>query len=115
MWELRAALEEDIQDQDILAFKLAVAGEWIIHAGQAIYIHITMEPTKEENKVLKPGPLYEGKSKLDLERWEFWKKRLTEISKVASGESATRSAALVEKINDLESKAFKPSDERYAS
>lgn len=114
-WELRAALEEEIKDQAILEFKLAVAEEWIVHAGQALYIHVTMEPADEESTTMKPGPLYNGKAKLDLERWGFWKNRLTDLAKEGSGEIATRSAAVVEKIDTIESKAFQPSHSRFAS
>ncbi|KAJ6166964.1 hypothetical protein N7470_002411 [Penicillium chermesinum] len=115
VWELRAALEEEIQDQDVLAFRLAVAEQWIVHAGQAIYIHVTMEPAEEESRTMKPGPLYEGKAKLDLERWGFWKNRLAELGKQSSGSIATQSTSLLDSFDDIESRAFKPSDERYVA
>jgi hypothetical protein len=78
LWELRAALEEPC-DGLALECNVAVATEWIIHAGKPLYASaVTIEEDNDHSKAAN-GPFYEGNDMLCLERWRFWKWRFGEL------------------------------------
>ncbi|OJJ50303.1 hypothetical protein ASPZODRAFT_128923 [Penicilliopsis zonata CBS 506.65] len=80
MWELQAALEEEYKDQAIADCNVTVACEWIVHSGDYIFEQIGNADGQSEQ-----GPLYSGPPGLCLERWNFWKRRLREMSQLVSG------------------------------
>ncbi|CAI6081807.1 unnamed protein product [Clonostachys chloroleuca] len=59
--------------------KIWAGTEWIIHCGRRIFKAVTSKDSPE-NTIPDPGPLLGDIPKQSNERWEFWKKRLTQIA-----------------------------------
>lgn len=81
IWQLRMTLEEPPVKGPAMACRLRVATEWVIHCANAIFDEINSKEELDESlaRTLRTGPLYEGKTPLSIERWDFWKKRFSEI------------------------------------
>ncbi|KAB2569556.1 hypothetical protein DBV05_g11770 [Lasiodiplodia theobromae] len=81
IWQLRITLEEPPVKGPAMACRLRVATEWVIHCADAIFDEINSKEELDESlaRALRTGPLYEGKPPLSIERWDFWKKRFSEI------------------------------------
>ncbi|KAL2151406.1 hypothetical protein VTH82DRAFT_6504 [Thermothelomyces myriococcoides] len=82
-WEIRAALEKS-PPQDAAAFecKLWVATEWFTRCGQLLYKDISSAEPLDDRELtsIATGPLCEGVHPRSLERWKFWRSRLTELA-----------------------------------
>lgn len=104
IWMLRDALEDDIpQEQIVRDCYVSVVNEWITHAGQTIYRQLSEKELSEQQKrVTKGGKLYHGKAGLCTERWEFWKQRLAEISKLVSRELQPVAWAAADRMGQIE-------------
>lgn len=107
VWELRAVLET--QPPTTPAARdaaLAMACEWITHAGEELHAHGRRARTLDsvEERVLAPGKLFAGgKPGLSDERWRFWRERLGALGAGAgSGEMKVRVQRAVDKMNELE-------------
>ncbi|KAI1409448.1 hypothetical protein F5Y13DRAFT_181956 [Hypoxylon sp. FL1857] len=85
IWQLRMALEEPPLKGPAMSCRLWVASEWIIHCANLIFEEIgsTNEPDESTARALGPGPLYDGKEILGRERWEFWKRKFSELNNEA--------------------------------
>ncbi|CAG9989568.1 unnamed protein product [Clonostachys byssicola] len=59
--------------------KIWTGTEWIIHCGRRIFKAVASKDSPE-NTIPDPGPLLGDIPKQSIERWEFWKKRLTQIA-----------------------------------
>lgn len=93
VWELRSALEEEV-DEDTLEYRISIVKEWILHAGTRIFEEArTMY--SDDSDVLKPGSLYKGPPGLNLQRWNFWKTRLATISRQSPGAVSIRAEAIL--------------------
>lgn len=59
-----------------------VASEWIIHCAGPIFqdMNSKEEPDESTARSLRTGPLCNDKQPLSVERWEFWKKRFSELA-----------------------------------
>jgi hypothetical protein len=84
-WEIRVALEDPIAETKLLLnCRVWVASEWIFRCGKALFQHLTKpkdDPSDTPIATEVTGPLYgEGLPPWTLERWEFWKKRLTTMA-----------------------------------
>ncbi|KAK0647223.1 hypothetical protein DIS24_g7919 [Lasiodiplodia hormozganensis] len=81
IWQLRMTLEEPPVKGPAMACRLRVAAEWVIHCADAIFEEMNSKEELDESlaRALRTGPLYEGKPPLSIERWDFWKKRFSEI------------------------------------
>ncbi|KAH7304230.1 hypothetical protein B0I35DRAFT_484525 [Stachybotrys elegans] len=81
IWEIRQALEDPVTDPKILLnCSLWVSSEWIIRCNMPLFQLMTLpkDPGDEPISTEFTGPLYgEGLPPWTLDRWEFWKKRLT--------------------------------------
>ena len=99
VWMLRDALEEDTgkkaggaRDRD-----LVVAAVYIEYAGPLLAEAVVRTPnpslSKEDERLLRAGPLYAGQAGLQSDRWLFWLRRFREEAERASGDEA-RSLAL---------------------
>jgi len=82
VWQLRAALEEQ-QGKDsrpATECRLWVASEWIIQCAGPIFkeMNSKAELDEYEARVHRTGSLC-GSEPLSIERWEFWRKRFSEL------------------------------------
>ncbi|CEJ53947.1 hypothetical protein PMG11_00278 [Penicillium brasilianum] len=104
IWMLRDALEEDVpQEQIVRDCYISVVNEWITHAGQTIYRQLSDKDLSEQQKrVTKGGTLYHGKDGLCAERWEFWKQRLAEISKLVSKDLQPVAWSAADRMSQIE-------------
>ncbi|KAF4504763.1 hypothetical protein G6O67_008172 [Ophiocordyceps sinensis] len=109
IWELRAALEEQLPSASPTSAKdasLATACEWIMHAGEALHGKSleTQSLDEMEKRALKPGKLLNNSmSGLSDERWIFWRERVGTLGAGAgSGELKERAQKAVEKMKGLE-------------
>ncbi|RYO79241.1 hypothetical protein DL764_010039 [Monosporascus ibericus] len=99
VWMLRDALEEDTSAKapNALNRDLVAASMYIEYAGPILAESIvrTPDPTlsKEDERPLRAGPLYDGKAGLRSDRWLFWLKRFREQAEKATTDEA-RSLAL---------------------
>ncbi|KEY70464.1 hypothetical protein S7711_11589 [Stachybotrys chartarum IBT 7711] len=85
IWEIRKALEDPVTDTKILLnCRVWVASEWILRCNKALFQHMTLpkkDSSEEPIETESTGPLYgEGLPPWTLDRWGFWKKRLTTIA-----------------------------------
>lgn len=109
IWELRAALEEQLPEASPTTAKdasLATACEWIMHAGDALHEQGLRPQSLDsmEERALKPGKLFgSATSGLSAERWSFWRKRMGELcAEVGSAEVKERAQKAVDKMKALE-------------
>jgi hypothetical protein len=97
VWQLREALEKDIQATlEESKQAVVVAAEWIKQCGSVIWerwiVHFD-DSDYEEDSSVGAGPLYEGRTGLCPERWQFWKQRFGAISELENLDAGTRSVA----------------------
>ncbi|KAK3986162.1 hypothetical protein QBC44DRAFT_224933, partial [Cladorrhinum sp. PSN332] len=85
-WQLASALETrppSSQDPAVLDCKLWAATEWLIRCGGVLYKHISFKGHLDEQTIVSipTGPLCEGLEipVRSLERWNFWRLRLTQL------------------------------------
>ncbi|KAM0252878.1 hypothetical protein ACHAQJ_007508 [Trichoderma viride] len=105
LWELRDRLEEPLPSEQARDTHLTTASEWITHAGKVLYDEARKGAQLDEEKVqsLRPGSLLEGGSSGFSEaRWNFWKKKLEELSVGASAEAKKRTDKALEVMKSLE-------------
>ncbi|KAF3393942.1 hypothetical protein F1880_004895 [Penicillium rolfsii] len=104
IWMLRDALEDDLpQEQIVRDCYISVVNEWITHAGQTIYRQLSEKELSEQQKrVTRGGKLYQGKAGLCAERWEFWKRRVGEISSLVSTELQPVALDAAQRMGDIE-------------
>lgn len=79
---------------------VAVASEWLIHAGPAILKQCLLDKSKEldtdARRSLKAGTYFLGRPGFNLERWGFWKRRLVELRLAVSEEVTARVGLAIE-------------------
>ncbi|KAI5458918.1 hypothetical protein BGZ63DRAFT_455783 [Mariannaea sp. PMI_226] len=97
IWQLQEALEEPpAEEQSLTDCRVWVASEWIIRCTNLL--HEVMHDKREiDLAAKKPGTLCNDVPPQSIERWEFWKKRLSEIVADPSSwglETATTKKAL---------------------
>lgn len=83
-WMIPPGLETPPEDVVEFEIKLWVATEWLITGGPFMYREMTStQPLYEEEKMTTaPGPLCKDLPGLSLERWAFWRSRLSELAKM---------------------------------
>jgi len=99
IWQLRKGLEEYLAEDLRSDFqspvpavdsKVAVACEWLIHAGPTILEESLLESQgllaldEDRRKSLRAGPVFSGHPGFNIERWGFWKRRLWKLRGVVS-------------------------------
>ncbi len=93
IWELRNGLEEDEHDMGptpVTNTRVLIASEWIVQSGQrllreSLLNYLSTEPEDATHgSPYRGGSLYSGTKGFGLERWGFWKRRLTESRKDVS-------------------------------
>lgn len=98
VWQLREALENDIDPKsEVFKNCLAVAAEWIKQSGSFIWerwVADFEDSDYKEDSQVGPQPLYTGRTGLCPERWNFWKHRFGEISKLEGLDDARRAVAV---------------------
>jgi hypothetical protein len=104
IWMLRDALEDDLpQEQIVRDCYISVVSEWITHAGQTIYRQLSdKELSEQQKRVTRGGKLYHGKAGLCIERWEFWKQRVGEISTLVSTELQPVALDAAQRMGEIE-------------
>ncbi|KAJ5156937.1 uncharacterized protein N7482_008037 [Penicillium canariense] len=104
IWMMRDALEEEPpQEQIVLDCYIAVVVQWITHAGETIFSQLSDQDLSEQQKrVTKGGSLYHGKDGLCPERWEFWRQRAGEVSKLVSKDLQPIALAAAERMSQIE-------------
>lgn len=82
-WEMPLGLETAPEDVIEFELKLWVATEWLIRGAPFMYRQMTStRPLDEEEKrTTAPGPLCKDVPGVSLQRWAFWRWRLSEIAK----------------------------------
>jgi hypothetical protein len=102
IWELRDTFEEDVDEVE-LATRVTIALEWISQAGSVLFDKFRNATAENSDGTsIKPGKLYKGSSSTTLERWAFWKQRLSEIGTKKGGVIATETLAAVRIMEDIE-------------
>ncbi|KAI0378644.1 hypothetical protein F5Y04DRAFT_142704 [Hypomontagnella monticulosa] len=107
IWQLRVALEEPPLKGPLLECQLWVASEWIIYCADLIFEDVNSKEELNEAmaRVLRRGSLCADKPPLGIERWEFWKKRFSDLSADADslGLNSTLSERMTEALKKMES------------
>ncbi|KAI1497439.1 hypothetical protein F5X99DRAFT_396908 [Biscogniauxia marginata] len=106
IWMLRTALEEEIVTDNTKGFDrdLMTAAVHIIYAGPVLVNLLAARPDPaldaSEQRVLRGGALFHGRSGLVRERWDFWTARFRELAGKTTMEEAKalalRAARLME-------------------
>jgi len=87
IWELRNGLEENEHDMGPVSTRVLIASEWILQSGrrllqESLLNSLSTEPEDATHgSPYRGGSLYSGAKGFGLERWGFWKRRLTELRK----------------------------------
>ncbi|KAK4142477.1 uncharacterized protein C8A04DRAFT_29926 [Dichotomopilus funicola] len=83
VWQLRKALEWPLDDsKDITECQLWVASEWLIHCAGPIFKEMSSNPPDldpSDAGSFRTGPLCDAEP-LSVERWQFWRKRLSDVA-----------------------------------
>ncbi|KAI0100921.1 hypothetical protein GGR51DRAFT_563801 [Nemania sp. FL0031] len=95
IWQLREALEEPPTKGLAQECRLWVACEWIIRCSGIIYRHMNLR--RRDKRALGTGSLCRGVRHFRIDRWNFWKKRLAEIT--ADAENLELGNAILERIS----------------
>ncbi|KAI1079784.1 hypothetical protein F5B20DRAFT_542408 [Whalleya microplaca] len=100
IWQLRTALEEPPERGSTMECRVWAASEWLIQCANVILDEMDSKEELDEStaRAIKTGPLFDGNPPLSVERWEFWRKRLSEISNDTS--SLELDSAISERISD---------------
>ena len=77
-WAIRDALEEPVVKGPLLDCRVWVASEWIYNCNGLIRQYLASEELTQGSRE-HTGPLAENISPRSLQRWDFWRKRLTEL------------------------------------
>lgn len=98
-WQLRSALEEELDKGPVLDSRLWTATEWVLFCGEIVVEYMAYEEELDEAlaRALATGPLCFDVNPRSVERVEFWKKRLLEVS--AEKEALGLSAELTERVS----------------
>lgn len=90
IWQLREALEELPVEGPPMECRLWVASEWIIHCADLLLEQMSSKEEIDEGtaRALSIGALCKVERPLSLERWEFWKQRLSELAADAETDTA---------------------------
>jgi hypothetical protein len=105
IWSLRDALEQDGASAAAQDGAVAVAHEWIVHAGKVLLEKSRSggELSKVDQKALAAGKLFGGEPGLTVQRWNFWKQRLETLAKGDGGADAkARAQTAVDTMKTLE-------------
>lgn len=78
LWALREALEGDIpwSPASPPEYTIPIAHAWIAYAGDTL-----IKLVDDRVAAGKGGSLWQGQSGFCMDRWQFWKKRLDQLSK----------------------------------
>jgi len=95
IWQLRKGLEDDLTQAkgdcspaDAVDNRVAVASEWLIHAGPALLQLCLLDRQdldEDLRRSARVGVHFHGHPGFNLERWGFWKRRLEELHSTGSG------------------------------
>ncbi|KAI1753022.1 hypothetical protein F4782DRAFT_529747 [Xylaria castorea] len=95
IWMLRDALEQDAAstgEGGDVDRALKTAAVYIEYAGATLVQKLALQPEPQldetQQRMLKGGELWEGKSGLTVDRWKFWGKRFREQAENATGQEA---------------------------
>ncbi|KAL8912921.1 MAG: hypothetical protein Q9172_007401 [Xanthocarpia lactea] len=82
IWQLKMALEESPVKGPAMECRLWVASEWIIQCAHPIFEDLNSKEELDEStaRSLRTGPLCDNIPPMSLERWEYWKKRFSELA-----------------------------------
>lgn len=82
IWQLRIALEEPPVEGNAMECRLWVATEWLIHCAKIIFNDLTLDEEVDANteRPMGLGSLCPNVPVLSLERWNFWKSRITALT-----------------------------------
>ncbi len=130
-WMIPPGLETPPEEVIEFEIKLWVATEWLIKGAPFMYRQMTSTRPlhDEEKRTTRPGPLCKELPNMSLERWAFWRSRLSELAKMKtftkisatgsseqapfSGESYSRMAQAIAALDAAE-KASKVDDKDAA-
>ncbi|KAI0854774.1 hypothetical protein F4860DRAFT_507974 [Xylaria cubensis] len=108
IWMLRDALEQNVTSTgkggDDIDRTLKTAAVYIEYAGATLVQKLALQPEPQldetQQRMLKGGELWKGKSGLTMDRWKFWGKRFREQAENATGQEtkdlALHAAKLIE-------------------
>ncbi|KAL8904591.1 MAG: hypothetical protein Q9171_006996 [Xanthocarpia ochracea] len=101
IWQLRMALEESAVKGPAMECRVWVASEWIIQCAYPIFEDLNSKEELDEStaRSLRTGPLCDNIPPMSLERWEYWKKRFSELATDAS--SLGLDSAIGVRISDV--------------
>ncbi|KAK0610860.1 hypothetical protein B0T14DRAFT_314731 [Immersiella caudata] len=96
IWQLRKGLEDDLAQAkgdcspaEAIDNRVAVASEWLIHAGPVLLKLCLLDHLDEDlRKSTRVGIHFSGHPGFNLERWGFWKRRLEGLRSTVSIEVA---------------------------
>ncbi|ETS85158.1 hypothetical protein PFICI_03183 [Pestalotiopsis fici W106-1] len=86
------ALEYTLEREPCMDWDLEAASEYILRAGNTIFEHL--DDPRFTELGYEGGPLYTGTKGVNMERWNFWKKRFRECGEAASPDSKAHQKAL---------------------
>lgn len=74
LWQLRSALEEEIEQPEEATLVLAAAALWVIHGGPRIWQFVVDTPdyAGSDQRSLRAGSRFDGPGGYSFQRWEYW-------------------------------------------
>lgn len=81
IWMLRDAHERPLKgSQNIWDARILEAAQWILWYGQSLFKQVLSHEEPSDLRDWSPGPLYDGKATLNLDRWHFWRDGFTAVA-----------------------------------
>lgn len=74
LWQLRGALESDVEHEEERQLQVAAAGLWILHAGPRVWQLVVDTPAYAgaEVRSMRAGDKFDGPGGYSFQRWEYW-------------------------------------------
>ncbi|KAK7741776.1 hypothetical protein SLS53_004840 [Cytospora paraplurivora] len=87
IWNLREAFEEPPLKGSAMDCHIWVAAEWIINCADVLFEYLSSNTPLDAHQArsLRTGSLCEDIKPLSVERWDFWKRRFSELAADADG------------------------------
>ncbi|KAI2778797.1 hypothetical protein F4815DRAFT_476678 [Daldinia loculata] len=109
IWQLTMALEEPPVAGGAMECRVWVATEWIIHCAAVLFEEMNSTEQLDDStaRAFMTGPLCDTEEPLSIKRWNFWKRRLLELSTdtgdlALSGEARDRISNALESMDYTE-------------
>jgi hypothetical protein len=99
LWAFKDALETTTLARPIVNCYVIAATEWINHSGHALFKCLDVKKLDGDTS---NGTLYQGKTGMSRERWDFWKNRFRDVREKVDDDVKLRATAAARAMDSIE-------------